>query len=360
MSGTPATFEEAVARRWAELDATAADDDDRRIAFLLDTAPFIREYYATAATADDGAARPSPQKRRGETPASVAELSTVVAVSNRGDILSRFMVHEATKEGKEDDPATFRRWRRDAKRGGASPSEWTACECGAPVVSDHAQWDTVCTACGVVARMDLDFGGDNPGSVSHAQRDGLTRINHMAYKRANHFSEWLNVMQGRENKEIPPEVIDAVRCELRKNRVTSRDDITALRVRGILKKAGLSSYYDNMYRIAHMVGGPPPPSFSPTFEAQLKTMFVRCQEPFEKAKPPERKNFLSYGYTIYKFCELLGADHALRDLMLLKSTEKLHVQDEIWRKMCAILKWEFIPSGIMTQTNAFHNKMLTS
>lgn len=35
-------------------------------------------------------------------------------------------------------------------------------------------------------------------------------------------------------------------------------------------------------------------------------MFAEIQEPFERNCPPNRKNFLSYGYTLYKFCELLG------------------------------------------------------
>ena len=29
---------------------------------------------------------------------------------------------------------------------------------------------------------------------------------------------------------------------------------------------------------------------------------------------------------------------------LLKSTEKLYAQDQIWKKICKDLRWEFIPS----------------
>jgi hypothetical protein len=35
-------------------------------------------------------------------------------------------------------------------------------------------------------------------------------------------------------------------------------------------------------------------------------MFAEIQTPFAKHCPANRKNFLSYGYTLYKFCELLG------------------------------------------------------
>lgn len=43
-------------------------------------------------------------------------------------------------------------------------------------------------------------------------------------------------------------------------------------------------------------------------------------------------------------CELLGEDALLRYFPLLKSSEKLYAQDQIWKKICKELRWEFIPS----------------
>ena len=60
--------------------------------------------------------------------------------------------------------------------------------------------------------------------------------------------------------------------------------------------------------------------------------------------PPSRKNFLSYAYVLHKFCELLEFDDLLEYFPLLKSREKLHQQDIIWKKICRDLKWQFIPS----------------
>ena len=58
----------------------------------------------------------------------------------------------------------------------------------------------------------------------------------------------------------------------------------------------------------------------------------------------ERKNFLSYSYVLFKFCELLGEDEYLQYFPLLKSKEKLYQQDLIWKKICTDLLWEFIPT----------------
>ena len=42
--------------------------------------------------------------------------------------------------------------------------------------------------------------------------------------------------------------------------------------------------------------------------------------------------------------QLLEMDEFLPCFMLLKSREKLHQQDQIWKKICEYLRWEFIPS----------------
>ena len=71
-------------------------------------------------------------------------------------------------------------------------------------------------------------------------------------------------------------------------------------------------------------------------------MFQQIQNPFDKHCPEERKNFLSYSYVLYKFCELLSEDEYLPCFPLLKSKEKLYQQDVIWKKICKELQWEFI------------------
>ena len=79
-------------------------------------------------------------------------------------------------------------------------------------------------------------------------------------------------------------------------------------------------------------------------EEYLRIMFKDIQKPFDDNCPTERKNFLSYSYVLYKFCELLGEDEYLQYFPLLKSKEKLYQQDVIWKKICCDLQWEFIPT----------------
>ncbi len=88
----------------------------------------------------------------------------------------------------------------------------------------------------------------------------------------------------------------------------------------------------------------PAPKLPAALEARLKQMFAEIQAPFAKHCPPNRKKFLSYGFTLYKMCELLGEDQYLPYFPLLKSSEKLYAQDKIWKNICKELQWEFIPS----------------
>ena len=91
----------------------------------------------------------------------------------------------------------------------------------------------------------------------------------------------------------------------------------------------------------------PPKEITPEiykFEEKLKKMFDKIQEPFEKHCPKDRINFLSYSYVLHKFFQLLELDDYVRCFPLLKSRTKLRIQDEIWKKICEELDWEFIPT----------------
>ena len=75
-----------------------------------------------------------------------------------------------------------------------------------------------------------------------------------------------------------------------------------------------------------------------------RRMFKDIQEPFMKSCPKDRKNFLSYSYVLYKFVELLQMNELKQYFPLLKSREKLHLQDLIWRDICKLLEWPFYKS----------------
>ena len=174
------------------------------------------------------------------------------------------------------------------------------------------------------------------------EQKSTDKIINYSYKRENHFNEWISQFQAQEMTCIPDEVIGQLRSELKKIKIKNLEDITHAKIRGLLKKLRLNKYYEHVPYITNILNGIQPPNMPQELEERLRMMFKDIQKPFDKNCPTERKNFLSYSYVLYKFCELLGEDDYLQYFPLLKSKEKLYQQDIIWKKICNDLRWEYI------------------
>lgn len=175
-------------------------------------------------------------------------------------------------------------------------------------------------------------------------KDPPKEISYFSYKRINHYTEWLNQIQGKETTDIPEEVFEAILAELKKQRITDFKTITRQKVKEILKKLKVNKYYEHIPFILNRITGNPNPYLSVELENKLKEMFALIQVPFLRHAPLIRKNFLSYSYILHKFVQLLGQDALLQYFPLLKSREKLMQQEVIWRKICEDLNWRFIRS----------------
>jgi hypothetical protein len=163
-----------------------------------------------------------------------------------------------------------------------------------------------------------------------------------AYKRINHFKEILAQFQGKETTQIPPDVIENIKLQIKKERI-ELTQITNIKTKEILKKLGYNKYYEHIPFIKDKLGIKPP-IMSPELEETLCNLFVELQSPYSKYCPDDRVNFLNYYYTAYKLCELLGEEKYLPLFPLLKDREKRIEQDDIWKKICEELDWEFIPT----------------
>jgi ribosomal protein S27E len=207
------------------------------------------------------------------------------------------------------------------------------------IIHIHDTSDLVCDGCGVVVAALI-----SEELTYKEEQETSEKVVNYSYKRENHFNEWLSQFQAQEMTTIPPEVIEQLRGELKKIKIKNLEDITHAKVRGLLKKLRLNKYYEHVPYITNILSGIKPPNMPQELEEYLRIMFKDIQKPFDENCPTERKNFLSYSYVLYKFCELLGEDDYLQYFPLLKSKEKLYQQDVIWKKICRDLKWEFIPT----------------
>lgn len=193
----------------------------------------------------------------------------------------------------------------------------------------------VCNLCAKMVTYLLE--NDKP-----SYKEPPNEVSFYAYKRINHFKEILAQFQGKETTQIPPEVIDNIKLQIKKERI-GLDEITNSKTKEILKKLGYNKYYEHIQFIKDKLGIKPP-VMTPELEGTMCNLFMELQAPYSKFCPGDRVNFLNYYYTAYKLCELLGETQYLEFFPMLKDRDKRIEQDNIWKKICEELDWSFIPT----------------
>ena len=212
------------------------------------------------------------------------------------------------------------------------------CElCGEDMIFSQNEATLYCTGCGCVEFILID--SDRP-----SYKDPPRESSYYAYKRINHFNELLAQFQAKETTEIPDDIFGQILTELKKQRITDTTNIKYRSMRDILRKLKLNRLYDHIPHIINRLNGYNTPVMNRETEEKLRHMFKEIQPSFQKHCPKNRRNFLSYAYVLYKFCELLELDEFLANFPLLKNRDKLYQQSKIWQKICEDMRWEFIAS----------------
>lgn len=204
----------------------------------------------------------------------------------------------------------------------------------------------VCNSCGY-CKQSLE----NNGNLSYKELQEYDYRPQFTYDKMTHLEDWLRRFQAKENRIIPQEILDKVILEANKERISDLNLLTEEKVKKYLKKLSLNEYYDNVIAIINRINSRPPFTLTPEIEEKIKSMFQQIQIPYEKHKPKNRKNFLSYSYVLHKMFQILGLNEFSKYFPLLKSADKLRQQDEIFKKIVADMaqvdksvKWVFYPS----------------
>jgi hypothetical protein len=216
---------------------------------------------------------------------------------------------------------------------------WTICDlCGNEMIMCLNEANLTCSKCGHQEFILVD--SDKP-----SYKDPPREVCYYAYKKINHFNEWLAQFQAKESTEIPNEIYDAILVQLKKERITNMASLKPTKLREILRKMKASKYYEHIPHIINRLNGQNAPCMSREDEEKLRHMFREIQPSFKKHCPKGRRNFLSYGYVLYKMCELLEMDEYLPCFPLLKNRDKLYLQDKTWEKICAEMGWQYISTA---------------
>ena len=297
------------------------ETDEDLIEYLLKTGPYIRDYYHGEVDQDE-------IENIDDGMDQFTDLGiTVTGMTKKGSVYKRYMDEV---EGVNEQVTVLQTRHVD---------KFVCDECDGELFMHTQTAELVCCKCGKAERV-MEFTRDNL-TYDESRRLDYGGKSGFSYKRVNRFNEILSQVQGRENIDVPEEVLNDIRAELKKARIQRREQITPVRVWKFLKARKETKYYEHRWLICAMLGGIKPPQFDRNLEAELRKMFLMTLEPFERHKPANRKNFVSYPFVISKCLEILGRTEFQAHFSMLKDNKKLHATDVLWKSICDDLNWNF-------------------
>jgi predicted Zn-ribbon and HTH transcriptional regulator len=305
--------------------------------YFLNAGELLYQYYDVQERINNGAEGVSKNSMYKSKPGdilsslqSAAEPGTSVATQPVGERLRRDKILETYLQKVDPEHA----------RSGTEVlnDPYGECEdCQTEMIFSQNEALFTCPKCGYQEFVLID--SDKP-----SYKDPPREVSYYAYKRINHFNEWLAQFQAKESTEIPTYVYDEIVEELKKERISDYSSLKPSKIKEILRKLHYNKYYEHVPHILNRLNGENAPVMSREIEEKLRFMFKEIQPSFQTHCPKGRSNFLSYSYVLYKFCELLELDEYLPCFPLLKNRDKLYVQDKIWKLICQDLRWQYIRS----------------
>jgi|LauGreDrversion4_2_1035121.scaffolds.fasta_scaffold150045_3 hypothetical protein len=317
------------------------ENEDRIYDYFLDTGDILFQYYEVQdaiSRGDTNGMKSAPKRKPGDILSVLEEAAkrenTVVETTpkyygkktlGRNDLLDKYL--------QKIDPTHTQKI--------ADMDNLGECfDCGEDMIFASNEAMLYCNHCGNTEFILID--SDRP-----SYKDPPRESSYYAYKRINHFNELLAQYQAKESTEIPEEIFEQILEELKKQRITNETQMKNLKpqkLREVLKKLKLNRLYDHIPHIINRLNRQNAPVMDRDTEEKLRHMFKEIQPSFQNHCPKNRRNFLSYSYVLYKFCELLELDDFLKSFPLLKNRDKLYAQDKVWELICKDMKWEFIRS----------------
>lgn len=203
----------------------------------------------------------------------------------------------------------------------------------------------VCENCGNVETENFD---------SETTYDDTTRINvnkQFKYEKRCHFRDTINQYQGKQNKHIPSHVYDSLYEAIEKEGLLDRKAETRLEkyrkvkkshIREFLKATSNSNHYEDIQLIYSKITGKDCPCIS-QYEKQLYEDFDALTTAFLSIPDikTKRDNFLNSHYVLRQLLLKQGVKVPDEDLNYLKTPTRLREHDEIYKKCCFILNWNF-------------------
>lgn len=332
-------------------ELSVKQNSDRLYDYLLDTGDLLFNYYDMQEKISQGATGAISQRSRhkpGDVLSALQSAKELDDTTANGEVIQTQAQAKTSKQTKQESKGLSRDGLLEEYLLKINPEyvkkttelddmSGECLDCGTDMMFSQTEAMLYCPECGASEFMLID--SDRP-----SYKDPPRESSYYAYKRINHFNELLAQFQAKGNFEIPQEVFEQILAELKKQRITDFKNLKYRQMREVLRKLKLNRQYDHISYIISRLNGSIAPVMSRETEEKLRHMFKEIQPSFQKHCPKNRRNFLSYSYVLYKFCELLELDEFLGSFPLLKNRDKLYQQSKVWQQICLDQGWEYIRS----------------
>lgn len=189
---------------------------------------------------------------------------------------------------------------------------------------------------------------------SYKDSDRINISQKYTYDRKVHFRDCMNQYQGKQNCTIDQKVYDDLENILERHAMLKGTKTTPKTIRyasitkenilSFLKVLGYSKHYENMILIHYNLTGKKPDDIS-HLEDKLMNDFDMLVETYDKQfkNQVERINFISIQYVLYQL--LLKHKHPCKkeDFVILKTIDRKAFHDNVMKKLCDSLGWNFVP-----------------
>lgn len=189
---------------------------------------------------------------------------------------------------------------------------------------------------------------------SYKDSDRINISQKYTYDRKVHFRDCMNQYQGKQNCTIDQKVYDDLENILERHGMLKGDktvpkqiryvSITKENILSFLKVLGYAKHYENVILIHYNLTGKKPDDIS-HLEDKLMNDFDILVETYDKQfkNQVERINFISIQYVLYQL--LLKHKHPCKkeDFVILKTIDRKAFHDNVMKKLCDSLGWNFVP-----------------
>jgi len=209
------------------------------------------------------------------------------------------------------------------------------CDCGGTIYNTGNGFNE-CSKCSHITDNDENL---YVNDYFHSEHINISKKT--IYNECLNFAHKIDVYNG-DLKPIPN--LDMVYMEYEIIKRCYIERLTLQDVKNVMKHIELPNknrYYDYTFYIWHKITNKPLMNTRHIKELlvnDFKTL-LNCYETNHKQLTTSRKSFLNLSYILYQLLYKHGYNHELKNILLLRSKERLMDHDDVYTKLCSLMKW---------------------